>query len=156
MQIMQRRIFLFLFLGFLSANLFAQTAAKLETMLNIPALRWSDVVSFIMEAADAQDVSVYSDQAAAFRFAAEQKWLPKNAAPDDTVRLKGIALLLMRAFNLKGGIFYSLSKSPHYAYRELAYKNIIRDDPGMPVSGAQLLLIVNRILSMKEEKAVRQ
>ncbi len=59
----------------------------------------------------------------------------------------------MRSFDLKGGIFFSLTKSPHHAYRELVYRGIIRGkaDPDMPVSGRDLLLMINRILAVKEQ-----
>jgi hypothetical protein len=88
----------------------------------------------------------------AFRYAAKRNWLPKKAAANDAARLDGISLLLMRSFGIKGGIMYSLTKSPRYAYRELTYKNIIqgRADPAMNVSGGQLLFIINRALSLQE------
>jgi len=130
----------------ITAPLFSQTADKLEALMNEPELNWSDAAAFIFEAADL-------DPEGSFRFAAEQKWLPKNVSSGDAARLNGIALLLMQSFDIKGGIFYRISKSPHHAYRELVYKNIIRGntDPDMLVSGQQLLLLVNRILAMKEQ-----
>ncbi|MCL2209777.1 MAG: hypothetical protein FWC19_07515 [Treponema sp.] len=41
--------------------------------------------------------------------------------------MDGIALLLMRAFNIQGGVMYIMTGSPHYAFRELVYKGIIQD-----------------------------
>jgi outer membrane protein OmpA-like peptidoglycan-associated protein len=59
----------------------------------------------------------------------------------------------MGAFDLKGGIFYSIAKNPHYAYRELVYKEVIqgRTDPGMLVSGEEFLFILSRVLSLVED-----
>jgi len=132
-------------------RLFAQTAAKLEALLNEPVLTWSTAAAFVLEASGAADSM---DPADAFRFAAEREWLPKNAVGEDVAKLSGIALLLMRSFDLKGGIFYTLLKSPHHAYRELVYKGLISGDtdPGTPVSGSQLLLIVSRVLSLTEKE----
>jgi hypothetical protein len=151
MRIFYRKTVLFLILGLFSAPLFAQTAAKLEALLNEPALTWSAAAAFVLEASEAAGSL---GQQEAFSFAVERKWLPKNAAPADTARLNGVALLLLRSFNLKGGIFYSISKSPHHAYRELVYKGLIRGDtdPDMPVSGRDLLLMVSRLLSVKEKE----
>ena len=145
-----------IFIILLSAPAHAQTAARLETLLNKTVVSWSDAAVFILEASDAaadgnqQDLS---DPLDAFNFAADKKWLPKNAASGDTARLNGVALLLMRSFDLKGGIVYSIAKSPHHAYRELVYKGIIRGgtDPDMPVSGQQLLLMISKLLSVKEK-----
>jgi len=139
-----------LFLTLFSSPLFAQTAVKLETLLDNPVLNYSEAVIFVLEASDK---AVYGDPEEAFRFASEQKWLPKKAAPTDTARLEGIALLLMSSFDQKGGIFYSLFKNPHYAYRELVQKEVIRGntDPAMAVSGQELLLMISRLLGMKEQ-----
>jgi hypothetical protein len=134
-----------------SPRIFAQTAVKLEALLNEQTLTWSAAASFVLEASGAADSL---DEADAFRFAAEREWLPKNATPADAAKLNGVALLLMRSFKLKGGLFYNLSKSPHHAYRELVYKGLIRGDtdPQMSVSGRDLLLIVSRLLSIKEKE----
>ena len=140
------------FLVLLSVPLHAQTADKLEALFNKQVLSWSDSVVFVLEASDTE---VFDDASTAFNFALEHNWLPKNAAIGDLVSLKGLSLLLMRSFDFKGGIFYSLTKSPHYAYRELIYKGIIRGrtDPDMNVSGQELLLLINRLLALKEKES---
>ena len=152
---MKSRIFsvlVFLFLA-ISSPLYSQTAVKLEALLETPELTWEQAAAFILEAADVEIPAMEaSPTGLAFSFAMEQKWLPKKASLSDTALHNGVALLLMRSFNIKGGIFYRISKSPHHAYRELVYKNVIRGnvDPYMPVSGPELLFMVNLILAMKE------
>ena len=143
---------LFLLAALLVVGLFslsAQTAPQIETLLDQPEMNWADAVSFTLEAAEQAAL----DPVDAFNFAAERKWLPKNAAPDARVRLDGFAHLLIQAFELKGGIFYSLTKSPHYAYRELVYREVIqgRADPHDVVSGQELLFLVSQILSVVGE-----
>jgi len=136
-------------------GLYAQTADEIETLLNTGAVTYSQAARFALEASE---VAAIRDPGEAFRYALEQNLLPKNAAPDMAVTLEGVSLVLMRAFNLKGGIFYSIAKNPHYAYRELVYKEIIqgRADPGMKVSGDQLLFITGRILSLREQEDVKK
>jgi hypothetical protein len=150
-------VLLFLVFTF-TVPLSAQTAAGLEALLNEQTLTWSATTAFVLEASGSLDTAGSMNGDNAFRLAVEREWLPKNAAPDDAATLNGVALLLMRSFDLKGGIFYSLFKSPHHAYREMVYKGLIRGDadPEMTVSGSQLLLIVSRILSVKEENEEAQ
>jgi len=140
-----------LFLSLFSAPLFAQTAAELEELLQAKAVSYGQAARFMLEAADA---AALKDTSAAFAFAAERAWLPKNAAADKAAKLDGVALLLMKAFAVKGGIWYSLAKNPHYAYRELVYQDIIqgKTDPEMTLTGEQFLFILNRILSVLEGK----
>jgi outer membrane protein OmpA-like peptidoglycan-associated protein len=135
-----------------SGPLFAQTADKIEALLNSQAVSWLAAVQFALEASEK---AVIADPAEAFRFAAEKKWLPKKAVPEGTARLDGISLLLAQAFGIKGGLMYSLTKSSHHAYRELVYRNIIqgKTDPAMAVSGEELLFMVGKLLSMKEAEA---
>jgi hypothetical protein len=142
-----------LFLGLLAAPLCAQTAAELEELLQVQAVSYGQAARFVLEAADAADSqNVSKKTASAFTFAAERAWLPHNAAADDAARLDGVSLLLMQAFGVKGGMWYSLMKNPHYAYRELLYQDVIqgRVSPEMAVSGEYLLFLINRLLSRQE------
>ncbi len=133
----------------LSARLSAQTAQKVEDMLGRQAVSWSDAAYFALEAAEK---AVPDNPGEAFQFAASQNWLPKNVEASGGARLNGVALLLMKAFDIKGGLFYTLFKNSHYAYRELVYKEVIqgKTDPEMAVSGQEFLFMINRILAMTE------
>ena len=84
----------------------------------------------------------------AFSFAKARGWLPANTKASNTVNLKGLSFLIMQAFDIKGGLFYTLFKNSHYAYRILVYHNIIqgRADPLMNVSGELLLFTINRAM----------
>ena len=129
------------------AQLSAQTAARIEALLNESAICWDTAAAFVLEAAG---YAVFSDSQEAFKFAMSRNWLPKESKPGEAARLNGVALLVMQAFDLKGGIGYSIAKNPHYAYRELTYQKIIqgRTDPQMTVSGNDFLYILGRVLSL--------
>ena len=131
--------------------LVAQTAAdEIETLLGTAVVNYAQASRFVLEAAD---LAAIANPNEAFDYAAERKWLPKEATAQTEACFNGISLLLMRSFEIKGGLLYSLFKNPHYAYRELIYKDIIqgRSDPLMAVSGSELLFLVSRVLSIKEE-----
>ena len=124
-------------------------------MLGTRALTYEQAAQFIFEAAglaDTHGLSVISSPETAFRFAEEQNWLSKRAAPADKVQLQEVSLLLMQSFGIKGGLFYSLLKNPHFAYRELVYQEVIQGmvDREMMVSGDLMLFLVGRILSLQE------
>ncbi|MDR2900088.1 MAG: OmpA family protein [Treponema sp.] len=127
----------------------AQTAEKVEGLLNTNALTWSEAAFFALEVSE-QAMLENPDEA--FRYALDRKWFPQNISANDYARLNGISLLLMKAFELKGGIFFSVFNNSHYAYRELVYKDIIQGkrDPEITVSGEEFLFMISRILSMKE------
>jgi hypothetical protein len=125
----------------------AQTAERIERLLEQESVSYKDAALLALQAAGHADADAASAEEA-FTFALERGWLPKGAAADDAARLSGLSLLVMRAFDIKGGAFYSLFKTPHYAYRALVYKGVIhgRADPQMIVSGDLLLYTVNRVM----------
>jgi len=137
----------------LSTNLHAQTADEIETLLNTNAVTYSQAVRFVLEAAD---IAAITDHNEAFQYAQQKDLLPNKATPDAELTLENISLVLMRSFNIKGGIFYTIAKNPHYAYRELVYKEVIqgRADPVMKVTGDQLLFMIGRLLSLQEKQNI--
>jgi hypothetical protein len=147
---MKRKIFMGVLLIFGTAITGrAQTAHEIESLLATQQLSYGQAARFVLEAADA---AALPGPEAAFAFAEDRNWLPKNSLPTDTARVDGISLLIMRAFDLKGGLFFSVFKNAHYAYKEMVYRKLIQDrtDPNMPVSGEFLLFVVGRVLSLKE------
>lgn len=142
---------LFLLLVF-PVLLFAQTAEKLEELLDTPAVSYEQAAWFALQAADMADLSgtpEAPDSRGAFDAAVERQWFRGQINSADSARLDMVSLLLMNSFGIKGGMFYSLFKNPHYAYRELVYQEVIqgRTDPAMNVSGHMLVFMVNRILA---------
>jgi outer membrane protein OmpA-like peptidoglycan-associated protein/uncharacterized membrane protein len=127
----------------------AQTAQKVEDLLNNRSITWAQASAFALEASDKL---LSGSEEEAFRFAQEREWIPAKVGQNDPAQLNGIALLLMGSFDQKGGMLYSLTKSPHYAYRELVYKTVIqgKSDPEMFVSGEEFLFMINRILSVQD------
>ena len=140
----------------LVAPLGAQNAAKLEVLLEKEQIAWSDAVAFALEAADitTPEGKLFAKAEDAFEYALQQTWLPKGAELEGTVKLAGVSKLLMQAFDLNGGLFYRLGKSPHHSYRELCYKGVIKSwDPDKDLSGQEFLYMISKILSIKEETA---
>ena len=136
------------------AFLSAQTAALIEQLLETRTVSYEQAASFVLEAADLEDFSSGASSAEAFNYAAERRWLPRRVSGSDEATLQGVSLIIMQSFGFKGGIFYSMAKNQHYAYRELQYQEIIqgRTDPQMAVSGDYLLFMIGRALGKVEDE----
>jgi hypothetical protein len=143
----------------------AQTAAALERVLALPAVSYGDAAWVVLNAAgtalpEAAEASLENpgefSEGGAYRFAEDNKWLSKKAAPDTPVTLGGVSFLIMKALNMKGGFMYILFPGPRYAYRELAYRKIItgRAYSTMTVSGERLLRILDRTLAYAGDTAL--
>ena len=143
-----KRFLLFAVCLFAVLTVFAQTADEIENLLSMDAVSYAQAARLVLQAAEDRDMNAE----AAFSFAWEKGWLPKGVKPGDMAKLNGLSLLVMKAFDIKGGLFYTYIGGTNYAYRELVYLSIIqgRSDPAMPVSGDLLLYTVNRVLSLQE------
>jgi hypothetical protein len=73
-------------------------------------------------------------------------------AQQEEITLGEYAMLTMDAFDISGGVMYTLMPSPRYAARELAFRQVIqgRSYPRMDVSGERALRIVGRVLDLNE------
>jgi len=133
----------------LGAFVFAQTAAELDIVLQADTVSAAQAARFVLGAAGLlpPGLSGPAAESTAYETARSNGWLKSTAG--ESVSLKETAFLIMRAFELKGGILYSLFKNPRYAYREMVYRKLIqgRTDQSMKMSGRRLLLILDRTLA---------
>ena len=130
--------------------IFAQTADRIERLLEQESVSYAQAALLVLEASEHTALGSSPDEA--FYAALEHRFLPKNAQADDTVNLMGLSSLVMRAFDMKGGLLYRLTGSQRHAYRELQRRGIVqgRVDPALPVSGEMLLFMVSRALFVNE------
>ena len=149
-EIMRIKKYLFLFLLFLPALAFSQTAAEMDTMLVSDTISVARAARFTLGAAELLPAGLSGAEAekAAYDIASSKGWI--NAAAGEAITLKDTAFLIMKAFDLKGGIMYSLFKNPRYAYREMVYQKIIQGDQAMKVSGEKMLVILDRVMKVGE------
>jgi hypothetical protein len=135
-----------LFGSMLSAPVYAQTAAELETILRTTAVSCGQAARFTLAAAE---ITSPQDAAQAFAFAAERSWLPKKAAAEKPITLAELSFLIMKAFDMKGGMTYAILPGPRYAYRSMISRSFIQGnaDPAMTVSGDRFLLILGNVLN---------
>jgi hypothetical protein len=123
---------------------FAQTAAELEAVIATPAVSCGQAARFVCASAEAA-----APADGAFAWAVEQGWL-KNAAADEPITLGALCFLLMKAFDMKGGLMYMIMPGPPYAFRTMVSRSFIQSpaDPSMKVSGERFLLILGSVLDV--------
>ena len=129
-----------------TCSLFAQTAERIESLLEQNRVGYAQAALFVLEAAELIDPD------RAFSFAQNKNLLPKDVQGNYAVNLKGLSYMVMQTFGIKGGLFYTITRSQHHAYRELVQRGIIqgRADPLMYIDGDLLLFTINRTLQLTE------
>ena len=124
MNIKKQHLLLYLLI-FLSSFAFAQTASELDNLLTTETLSAAKAARFVLGAADLLPAGLSGAEAerAAYAAASSNGWITIGA--EETITLKATAFLIMKAFDLKGGVMYSLLGNPRYAYREMVYRKLI-------------------------------
>ena len=143
------RLHLLLVLFLLSAFAFSQTAAEMDDLLGADTVNAASAARFVLGAADLLPAGVSGAGAenTAYEMARSKGWI--KAAAGEAITLKDAAFLIMKAFDLQGGVMYSLFKNHRYAYREMVYRKIIPGsiNQNKKVSGSALLQILDSTVS---------
>jgi hypothetical protein len=118
----------------------AGLARDMDEILESEAITWAQAARFVLPAA-----GFAADNAStAFEMANSRAWLPKNAEYSGAVDFGGLSFLLMKAFDIPGGLMYRFFPGARYAYRELVYRGVLhgQHDPARKVSGFWLITLV--------------
>jgi len=125
----------------------AQTAEELETVLGADKVTCAQAAGFVLAAA--QDTPAKNTSKTAFEQAVANGWFPKGTKPEENITLGRLSFLIMKAFNLKGGMMYTFFPGPRYAFRAMVSRSYIQGaaDPAMKVNGERFLHILGKVLS---------
>ena len=138
-----------LFLLLLPAFAFAQNASEMDSVLTADTVSAAKAARFVLGAVDLLPAGISAAEAekAAYDMASQKDWI--RVSSGEAVTMKDAAFLIMKAFDLKGGVMYRLFKNPRYAYREMVYQKLItgHTDQKMKVTGEKLLQILDSTLS---------
>jgi len=123
----------------------AQTAAELETVMKASVVTCAQAARFVTASAG----SGASTSRNEFEQALAKGWLPQGTTPDEGITLGKLSFLIMRAFEIRGGLMYVIFPGPRYAFRTMVSRSFIQGaaDPAMPVSGERFLQILGKVLS---------
>ncbi|MGI5100981.1 hypothetical protein [Treponema vincentii] len=126
---------------------FGQSAERVDKILETEQATFGQAAYLIQTALN--DSSDELDFNTAFdRFKNEnQNLIPDSVTAEEAISAKTYAFLLMKAFNVKGGMMYRIYPCPRYAYRDLRYLGVIQanSDPDAPLAGSAMLQILGRI-----------
>lgn len=131
----------------IAAAAFGQAAEKIDKILETEKATFGQATYLIQTALN--DGSDELDFETAFdRFKNENENLIRNSvSAEDVIPIKTYAFLLMKAFDVKGGMMYRIYPCPRYAYRDLRYLAIIqgKNNPDALMTGSVMLQILGRI-----------
>lgn len=130
--------------------LYAQFNQQIDLLIEQENASYGRAVYLVLVASEYCDETVSLAQALEALQGKDWKIIPKGI--DDTITLGEYSYLLMRAFNIPGGIMYMIFPGPRYAVRELVYHKLILENPesGRLLNGEEVMIMLTRVMSWKE------
>ena len=134
------------------AFLHAQIEEQIDLLLEEESAGFGKAVYLVLVASEHCDET--ESLSGALGVLQKKNWDISLKGEGDAITLGEYSYLLMRAFNIKGGIMYMIFPGPRYAVRELVYHNLILENPNpdRQVSGEEVMTILTRVLNWKEGK----
>lgn len=147
---MKGKFFLYPVLALVNLGVLNAQAARMDMVLAAAEINSALASAMVLPAAGILDEHCTEEEA--FQKAQALDFFSQGMTPEKILRASEVSLLIMRAFGFKGGFLYTLFPGPRYAYREMRYRDFLPDiaDPGIRVSGEQLLYILGRVLTETE------
>jgi hypothetical protein len=143
----------FIALGFLLVSVFwapAQSNEVLDRILAEEQLTYASAAYLLLVATGKAAEETSPQQAVSL---AEQEGIAlKGVRPAEGLSIGQYSFMLMRAFQLPGGIMYRIVPGPRYAAREMDYAGVIQGPavPGMALSGNEAVRMLERVLHRRE------
>lgn len=150
---MRRTILLLIGLFVLGTMLgFAQSNALIDEVLGQKKVGYSYAAYLVLSASGVIKDTATPDQA--MEALKQQGWGIKVPEEPTDISLGQYAYLLMRAFDIPGGLMYRLIPGPRYAAREIAYLGFVTENPSpyRSLSGQEAMEILNNLMAWKEEQ----
>ena len=141
---------------FATATVWSQSNEVIDALLAEEQATLGKAAYLVLTASGAVNESQSVEQALAAL--QEKPWGFAAAKAEDRVTLGSYASLVMRAFEMRGGLLYTLFPGKRYAAREFAYRNFIQGNtnPGRTLSGRDLTQVLGRVLEALGQRSAEE
>ena len=137
-----------------AASAWSQSNEVIDALLAEEQATLGKAADLVLTAAGIVEETRSVDEA--FAALQERPWGFAGAAAADRVSLGSFASLVMRAFDMRGGLMYRLTHARRYAAREFAYRDFIQGDtaPGRTLSGRDVTHALGRVLESLGQRSM--
>lgn len=128
----------------------AQSADAVTAMINTKKVSTEQAAYFFAVMLDLVPETATEQEAVDALVSANYMKAPKN--PSGPISYAQFCGLCMKSWNLPAGLMYSITKSNHYAFREMQTKGNVDTsiDPSAPISGYNAMEIITKCLLTEE------
>jgi len=128
----------------------AQSNTLIDALLDSPQAAFGDAVYLALSAAGIVPETATPDDAVTALLARNRRFSGRSA--EGPITLGEYAFVLMKAFDIRGGILSSIFPGPRYACRELAFLGLLSGNasPNRRLAGEEAVRILGKVLEQWE------
>ncbi len=130
---------------------FSQSAEKVSQIMEAQEVSLLDVSYFAATYLDIVEITTLEE----FSLNALKRYAELSKIKDSTSALsyKEFSYFCTQVWNIPGGLFFTITRSPRYAFRELQSMSIIHPNvqPNDKINGTQALTIMTKIIEYSEQ-----
>lgn len=131
---------------FMAFPLMSQQSHVIDDVISQRSIDLQNATYLALTAGDIVDESIEPSEA--LEVLQVLKWSIKKSESNRVLTLGESTVLLMNSLNIKGGIMYSLTKQPRYAYKEMVFRGLLKpeEDLKRTISGVEFLTILSALM----------
>lgn len=149
---MKKTTFFAFFMLFFTISLYSQSADSVTNILESQQVNYAQVSYFVAVHLELLPDGANEQQAMNVLTLANISDIPEN--PYKPLTYKKFSQMCMNAWIKKGGLMYSITKSPRYAFREMQSLGLIslQKYPNQYLSGKEALNIMSKCIKIYESR----
>lgn len=142
-----KAIMFFVVIVSLSSFSFAQSASFFTTVFEAEQLTWEQAAFLVMAGTERVSDSVSPNQA--WESLSKTQWYTNIPERGSAITVSQLSYLLTKAFEVKGGLWFTLFGNERYSYRELVFKKVIPGslDPQSTISGTEAMKVLEKAMA---------
>lgn len=126
---------------------FAQSAAFFTSVFESESITWEQASFLAMVGTDRLADNVSPSQA--WEALSKTQWYTNIPERTSAITVAQYSYLLAKAFDVRGGLFYSLFGGERYAYREMVFKKVVPGsfDPSSVITGNDAMKVLEKAMA---------
>lgn len=134
----------------LAGGVYAQSNDIVDEVLAKETIDFGSAAYLTMTAAGL--VPETADTETVLRVLGDQKWGFETLKAEDPITLGDYSYLLMKAFEIPGGLWFTVFPGSRYALREFLYKGVVSQPvwPAKLIKGDEAVRILLKVIDWKE------
>ena len=149
---MKKSVLLIAIMLFIAGIAGAQSAEKVTEILQEKQVTYGEIA--YLTASELNLIQANASYDDAVQVAVQQGLIKGTPSASDPINFAGLAYACSKTWNISGSLFYKMTKSPRYAFKQMQAMGIIpaNADPSQKVSGRNAMYVISACIEAYDQE----